>query len=71
MPLTIGIPPHGTHLHKINTIKDCCKVIKATVLEFKRELRDSISQAIDVKVEESGGINDSILDSLISKQEKF
>ena len=34
-------------------------------MEFKSELRDSISQAIDDKVEESGGINASILDSRI------
>ena len=29
-------------------------------MEFKSELRDSISQAIDDKVEENGGINASI-----------
>ena len=34
-------------------------------MEFKSELRDSISQALDDKVEESGGINASILDSRI------
>ncbi len=34
-------------------------------MEFKSELRDSISQAIDDKVEDSGGINASILDSRV------
>ena len=34
-------------------------------MEFKSELRDSNSQAIDDKVEDSGGINASILDSRI------
>jgi len=34
-------------------------------LEFKGELRETVSQAIDDKVEESRGINASILDSQI------
>ena len=60
-----GIPPHVAHLCKINTMD-----IKASVLEFTAELRDSVSHAVDDKVEESGGINASILNSLISELEK-
>ena len=65
VPTTTGVPPHFAHLHKIATVEGCCHDIKAAVMEFKSELRDSISQAIDDKVEDSGGINASILDSRI------
>jgi hypothetical protein len=65
VPTTTGIPPHVAHLRKITTVEGCCHDIKAAVMEFKSELRDSISQAIDDKVEDSGGINASILDSRI------
>eukprot|EP00804_Cyclotella_cryptica_P025665 CCRYP_002871-RA/>CCRYP_002871-RA protein AED:0.99 eAED:1.00 QI:0/0/0/0.33/1/1/3/0/178 len=65
VPSTTGIPPHVAHLRKITTVEGCCIDIKDAVMEFKSELRDSISQAIDDKVEESGGINASILDSRI------
>ena len=65
-----GISSHITHLHKINTAEERCKDIKAAVLDFKVELRDKVSQAIDKKAEESGSISASILDSLIEALEK-
>ena len=65
IPTVTGIPPHIVHMHKITTIEGCCNDIKAAVMDFKSELRDAVSQAIDDKVEESGGINASILDSWI------
>ena len=34
-------------------------------MDFKSKLRDAVSQATDDKVDESGGINASILDSRI------
>jgi hypothetical protein len=65
VPATIGIPPQITHLHKINTIEECCKDIKTAVLDFKAELRDAVSQATDAKVDESWSINALMLDSSI------
>lgn len=56
IPSMTGIPQHFSHLCKINTIKDCCKEIMTAVLEFKGKLSDSVSQALDDKVEESGAI---------------
>ena len=70
MPSATGIPPHVTHLSKINTMEVCCKDIKAAVLEFKAELRVPVSQAIDDKVEKRRDINASILDSQISELKK-
>jgi hypothetical protein len=69
-PTTTGIPAHIAHLCNITTIKGCCKDIKAAILEFKGELRETVSQAIDDKVEESGGIYASILDSWIQALEQ-
>ena len=65
-----GIPPHIAHMHKITVVEGCCNDIKTAVVDFKSELRDAISQAIDDKVEDSGGINASILDSRILALEK-
>jgi hypothetical protein len=69
VPTTTGIPPHITHLHNITAIKGCCKDIKAAILEFKGELRETVSQAVDDKGKESGDINALILDSLIQALE--
>jgi len=65
VPTVTGIPPHIAHMRKIITVECRCNDIKAAVVDFKSELRDAISQAIDDKVEDSGGINASILDSRI------
>jgi len=65
IPTTTGISPHIAHLCNITTVKGCCKHIKAAILEFKGEFRETVSQAIDDKVEESEGIHASILDSRI------
>jgi hypothetical protein len=70
VPTTTVIPPQVAHLHKITTTKGCCNDIKAAVMDFKSELRDVVSQAIDNKVEESRGINASILDSQIQALEE-
>jgi len=65
-----GISSHITQLHKINTAEECCKDIKAAALDFQAKLRDTVSRAIDKKVEERGSRNASILDSLIKALEK-
>jgi hypothetical protein len=49
VPAMTGNPPQIAYLHKINTANEYCKDIKAAVLDFKAELRDSVSQAIDKK----------------------
>ena len=65
VPTTTGIPPHLAHLHNITTIKGCCKDIKVAILEFRGELRETVSHVINSEVEESVGINVSILVSWI------
>jgi hypothetical protein len=70
VPTMTGIPQHDAHLDKITTVKGCCNDIMAASMDSKSELRDAVSQAIGDKVEESGGINASIVDSPIQALEQ-
>ncbi len=63
IPTVTGIPPHIVHMHRKTTVEGCCNDIKAAVMDFKSELRDAVSQAIDDNFEENGSINASLLDS--------
>jgi hypothetical protein len=69
-PTTTIIPVHIAHICHSTTIEGCCKDIKAAILEFKGELRATVSQVIDNKVEESGDIYVSILDYWIQALEQ-
>jgi hypothetical protein len=50
VPTMTGIPPHIVLMHMITTVEGCCDDIKATVLDFKPELRDAVSQALMKKL---------------------
>jgi hypothetical protein len=69
VPVVTGIPPHVEHMCKLEELKEYCIEIKTAVNTFNKTIRDSVAEAIDEKVKESGGINAAILDARIRELE--
>mgnify|MGYP006157755839 CR=1 FL=1 len=65
-----GIPPHVAHMQQINNVKEACEEIKTEVRVMRVDLKTIIHEAIDEKVEASGGINTSMLDKRLGNMEK-
>ena len=69
IPVVTGIPPHVEHMCKLEELKEYCIEIKTAVNTFNETIQDSVAEAIDEKVKESGGINVAILDAQIRELE--
>ena len=57
MATVTGILPHVAHMWQINNVKEACEEIKTEVRVMRVDLKTIIHEAIDEKVEASGGIN--------------
>ena len=60
VPIVTGIPPHVEQLRQLKELKNHCIEIKAVMNSFNDTLKESVVQAINKKVKESGGINAAI-----------
>ena len=70
VPTVTGIPPHVAHMRQINNVKEACEEIKTEIRVMRVDLKTIIHEAIDEKVEASGGINTSMLDKKLGDMEK-
>ena len=70
VPTVTGIPPHVAHMRQINSVKETCEEIKMELQGMREGLKTIIHEAIDEKVESSGGINTALLDKRLGDMEK-
>jgi hypothetical protein len=69
VPRVTGIPPHIEHLCRIEDVRQITLGIKEDISDFRQDLSDSVSDAIDKKVRADGGINSAILDERLKNME--
>ena len=65
-----GIPPHVAHMRQIKSVKETCEEIKMELQGMREGLKTIIHEAIDEKVESSGGINTALLDKRLGDMEQ-
>ncbi len=70
VPTVTGIPPHVAQMRQINNVKDTCEAIKTELQDMREDLNTIVHEAIDEKVESSGGINTALLDKRLGDMEK-
>lgn len=66
VPMATGIPPHISHAKALKEVFEMCTDTKEMLSQFKKELADCISEAVDSKVEAEGGVNGSILEKAMN-----
>jgi hypothetical protein len=69
VPRVTGIPPHIEHLCRIEDVRQITLGIKEDISDFRQDLSDLVSDAIDKKVRADGGINSAILDERLKNME--
>jgi hypothetical protein len=73
VPMATGVPPHVSHTQAIKEVHKVCTETKENVAQFKEDLKQVISDAVDAKVALEGNVNLSILQSVVGdlKRELF